>query len=74
MKKFKEYFKYTNWWNVIAIFLGIEFFIGGYPDLWKAVQGSLFVAALVLIGRASLDRELEIALDKAKEAIAREKG
>ena len=75
MKKFKEYFKYTNWWNVVAIFIGIEAFIGGYPTgLWDAVQGSISVAALVLIGRASLDRELEIALDKAKEAIAREKG
>ena len=69
----RKMFRYTNWWNVVAVVLAIQAFIGNYGDgLFAAFQGVILVAALVMLGRASLDRELEIALNKVKDEMARE--
>lgn len=67
----KKMFRYTNWWNVIATLLAIQAFIGNYGDgLFAAVQGVILVLALFLLGRASMDRELEISVNKYKDELA----
>ena len=67
----RKMFRYTNWWNVIATLLAIQAFIGNYGDgLFASVQGVILVLALFLLGRASMDRELEISVNKYKDEIA----
>jgi hypothetical protein len=75
MEKIKQYFKYVNQWNVmfytlvlLQLALGWE---GDHYD-WNDISGALLIWALYMIGYNSLDRELEINLDRAKEAIANE--
>jgi len=74
MNAIKQYFKYVNQWNVIfyllvfsQILLGWE---NGHYD-WGNLWGVGLIWTLYLLGYNSLDRELEINLDQAKEAIAR---
>lgn len=75
MNKIKQYFKYVNQWNVIFWFLIISQLVLGWEDGhydWHNVWGAATIWVLYLLGYNSLDRELEINLDKAKEAIARD--
>ena len=75
MKKFKEYFKYVNQWDVMLYVLVLI-------QIWSSyIEGNLglhtlwsigLVWGLFMIGYNSLDRELEINLDKARDAIANE--
>lgn len=71
----KDYFKYVNQWDVmfyalILIQVWTSYSEGnlGLHTLWSIG----LVWALFMIGYNSLDRELEINLNKAKEAIAKE--
>ena len=75
MNAIKQYFKYINQWNVmfytlvlLQLVLGWE---GDHYD-WGNVWGAGLVWVLYMLGYNALDRELEINLDKAKEAIANE--
>jgi hypothetical protein len=75
MNAIKQYFKYVNQWNVmfytlvlLQLALGWE---GDHYD-WGNVWGAGLVWALYMLGYNALDRELEIKLDQAKEAIANE--
>ena len=75
MNKINDYFKYVNQWNVIfyllvfsQIALGWEH--GKYD--WSNLWGVGLIWTLYLLGYNALDRELEIKLDQAKEAIARD--
>ena len=73
MKKFKDYFKYVNQWNVCLYIMTLI-------QIWSSyIQGDLglhtlwsigLVWGIFLVGYNSLDRELEINLDKAREEIA----
>ena len=66
----RKMFRYTNWWNVVAVLLAIQAFIGNYGDgLFAAFQGVILVMALFLLGRASMDRELEISVNKYKDEL-----
>lgn len=66
----RKMFRYTNWWNVIATLLAAQAFIGNYGDgLFAAFQGVILVTALFLLGRASMDRELEISVNKYKDEL-----
>ena len=70
----KNYFKYVNQWNVCLYIMTLI-------QIWSSyVQGDLglhtlwsigLVWGIFLVGYNSLDRELEIDLDKARDAIAR---
>ena len=74
MKTLKDYFKYVNQWNVCLYIMTLI-------QIWSSyVQGDLglhtlwsigLVWGLFMVGYNSMDRELEIALDKAKAAIAK---
>ena len=74
MGKLKGYFKYVNQWNVCLYIMTLI-------QIWSSyVQGDLglhtlwsigLVWGIFLVGYNSLDRELEIDLDKARDAIAR---
>lgn len=71
----KDYFKYVNQWDVILYVLVLIQVCTSYSEgnlglhtLWSIG----LVWALFMIGYNSLDRELEINLNKAKEAIAKE--
>lgn len=75
MNVMKQYFKYVNQWNVmfytlvlLQLALGWE---GDHYD-WGNIWGAGLVWALYMLGYNALDRELEIKLDQAKEAIANE--
>ena len=74
LDKLKDYFKYVNQWNVCLYIMTLI-------QIWSSyVQGDLglhtlwsigLVWGIFLVGYNSLDRELEIDLDKARDAIAR---
>lgn len=69
----KKYFKNVNQWNVIFYFLIINQIVLGvlrHEGIWDIVLPCLTIWALFLLGYNSLDRELEINLNKAKEQIA----
>lgn len=69
----KQYFKHVNQWNVIfyvLVFLQLALGWEGDHYDWANVWGAGLVWALFMLGYNSLDRELEINLNKAKEAIA----
>ena len=73
MEKIKSYFKYVNQWNVIFyVLVLLQLALGWEGDHydWANVWGAALVWALFLLGYNSAGRELEINLDKAKEAIA----
>ena len=74
MEKFKSYFKYVNQWDVMLYVLCLIQLYTGFVqhDLLHALWGCALVWGLFMIGYNSLDRELKIMLDKAKEAIANE--
>ena len=75
MKKFKDYFKYVNQWDVMLYVLVLIQIWSSYVenDLGLHTLWSIgLVWGLYMIGYNSLDRELEINLDKAREAIAKE--
>lgn len=75
MNKIKQYFKYVNQWNVIFwVMVFLQLVLGWEGDHydWSNFSGVLLIWALYMIGYNSLDRELEIKLDQAKEAIARD--
>ena len=72
MTAVKQYFKYVNQWNVIFYTLILIQVWASYLEHnlgWHTVWSIGLVWALFMIGYNSLDRELEINLDKAKEAI-----
>jgi hypothetical protein len=74
MNKIKQYFKYVNQWSVIFWFLIISQLVLGWEHDhydWNNVWGAFVIWALYLLGYNSLDRELEIKLELAKEAIAK---
>ena len=75
MNKIKNYFKYVNQWNVMFwVLVFLQLVLGwedGHYD-WSNLTGVALIWALFMIGYNSLDRELEIKLDQAKEAIANE--
>ena len=73
MEKIKQYFKSVNQWNVIFYTLIlIQLWIGYVQDeLLHSLWGVGLIWALFLLGYNSLDRELEINLNKAKAAIAK---
>jgi hypothetical protein len=71
----KNYFKYINQWNVMFYTLVLLQLALGWEDGqydWANVWGAGLVWVLYLLGYNALDRELEINLDRAKEAIANE--
>lgn len=75
MEKIKTYLKYVNQWAVIfyvLVFLQLALGWEGDHYDWSNVWGAGLVWALFMLGYNSLDRELEINLDKAKEAITAE--
>ena len=75
MEKFKSYFKYVNQWNVIfyvLVFLQLALGWEGDHYDWANIWGCVLVWGLFMIGYNSLDRELKIMLDKAKEEMARD--
>lgn len=74
MEKFKSYFKYVNQWNVILYVLCLIQLWTGYVEgeLYHSLWGCALVWAIFLVGYNSLDRELKIMLDKAKEEMARD--
>lgn len=75
MKAVKDYFKYVNQWDVM-------FYVLILIQIWDSYLANNFglhtlwsialVWGLFMLGYNSLDRELEINLEKAKEAIANE--
>ena len=72
MNTLKNKLVYANGWNWLFGALAVWIFVCGYAEgFWNAVNCLIMVLAFFMIGRASLDRELEIALDKAKEQIAK---
>ena len=67
----KQYFRYHNVWNIIFAALVVWVFVGGYTEgLWNAINCVIMVLAFFMLGRASLDRELEILLNKARDEMA----
>lgn len=75
MNTIKQYFKYVNQWDVIFyVMLFLQLVLGWEGDHydWNNISGALLIWALYMVGYNALDRELEINLDKAKEAIARD--
>ena len=75
MEKIKSYFKYVNQWDVMLYVLVLIQIWAGYIDNtlgWSTLWSIGLVWGLFMIGYNSLDRELEINLDKAREAIANE--
>ena len=76
MEKFKSYFKYVNQWSLLFwafIVLQIVLFVTRDLELWETVWGCLMVWGFFMLGYNSLDRELEIRLDRAKESIRTQK-
>lgn len=74
MNTIKQYFKYVNQWDVILYVLVLIQVWTSYieNDLGLHTLWSIgLVWALFMIGYNSLDRELEIKLEKAKEEIAK---
>ncbi len=74
MNAIKQYFKYVNQWDVIFyVMLFLQLVLGWEGDHydWNNISGALLIWALYMVGYNSLDRELEIKLDKAKAAIAK---
>jgi hypothetical protein len=75
MNAIKQYFKYVNQWNVMfytLVFLQLALgWEDGHYD-WGNVWGAGLVWVLYMLGYNALDRELEIKLDRAKEAIAKD--
>ena len=70
----KGYFKYVNQWDVMLYVLVLIQVWTSYSEgnlglhtLWSIA----LVWGLFMVGYNSLDRELEINLDKARDAIAR---
>ena len=74
MEKFKSYFKYVNQWDVMLYTLCLIQLWSGYVEgeFLHSLWGCALVWGLFMIGYNSMDRELKIMLDKAKEAIANE--
>ena len=75
MKQIKDYLKYVNQWEVMLYALVLIQIWSSYieGDLGLHTLWSIgLVWGLFMIGYNSLDRELEINLDKAREAIANE--
>ena len=71
----KGYFKYVNQWDVMLYVLVLIQVWTSYSEgnlglytLWSIA----LVWGLFMVGYNSLDRELEINLDKARDAIANE--
>lgn len=69
-------FKYINTWNLlfyslIALQLGLGIFRD--DDITGALWSCAVIWCIFLLGYNSLDRELEINLDKAKEKIKESK-
>lgn len=74
MDKIKDYLKYVNQWNVIfyvMVFIQIWSSYLTYDSVLHTLWGIGLIWALFMVGYNSLDRELEINLDKAKAAIAK---
>ena len=73
MKQIKERLQYVNQWNVILYVMTLSQLWVGYQTegLLHSLWGVGLIWALYMVGYNSLDRELEINLDKAKEAIAK---
>lgn len=74
MEKIKNYFKYVNQWNVMLYVLCLIQLWTGYVEgeIYHSLWGCALVWGLFMIGYNSLDRELKIMLDKAKEEMARD--
>lgn len=75
MEKIKTYFKYVNQWNVIFyVLILLQLVLGWEGDHydWANVWGAGLVWALFLLGYNSMDRELDIMLQKAKAEMAKE--
>ena len=75
MTKIKNYFKYVNQWNVIfyvLVFLQLALGWEGEHYDWSNIWGAALVWALYMIGYNSMDRELDIMLQKAREEMARD--
>lgn len=72
MEKIKNYFKYVNQWNVIFYVLILIQLWAGYRDgdVLHSLWGVGLVWAIYLVGYNSMDRELDIMLQKAKEEMA----
>ena len=71
----KNKLRYTNGWNWLFGALAVYVFIGGYADgIWNAINCVIMITAFFLVGRASLDRELEIMLNRARDEMSRENG
>ena len=73
MAKIKNYLKYVNQWDVMLYVLVLIQLYSGYAqgDVLHSLWGCAVVWGLFMIGYNSMDRELEINLNKAKEAIAK---
>lgn len=72
----KKYFKYVNQWSLLFwafILLQVFFFVVRENDFWETLWSCGILWAFYLLGYNSLDRELEIKLEKAKEQIAAQK-
>jgi len=69
MNKIKQYFKYVNQWDVMLYVLCLIQLYSGYAqgDILHSLWGVGIVWALFMIGYNSLDRELKIMLDRARE-------
>lgn len=68
----KDKCKYVNQWNVIfyvLVFIQIWDSYLTYDSVLHTLWAIGLIWALFMVGYNSLDRELEINLDKAKEAI-----
>jgi len=75
----KQYFKHVNQWNVIfwAFIIWqvatVLYNYSNFADLFTGLMGCALIWAFFMLGYNSLDRELEINLDKVKEAIRSKK-
>ena len=70
----KDYFKYVNQWDVIFYVLILIQIWAGYIEGnlgLNTVWSIALVWGLFMVGYNSMDRELEIKLEKAKAAIAK---
>lgn len=74
MKTLKANLRYINQWDVIFYALILIQVWASYIEGnlgWHTVWSIALVWALFMIGYNSLDRELEIKLNKVKEAVAK---
>ena len=75
MEKFKSYFKYVNQWSLLFwgfVVLQVIFSVVRSHDIWETVWGIAILWGFYLCGYNSLDRELKIMLDKAREEMAKD--